>query len=136
MFDRVLRTDEYIPPVSDKSVRPTENASEPKRGVWQSLPVIQHIRRQAQAAAEGVFDVVGEEPIERVGLMPGQAGEGSGLAIAREAEQQLGHAQQAHVDAQAIGDSAFAIAANDTAPAGRKERRLARGKGGTAADAG
>ena len=75
-----------------------------------------HIGRQAQALLQRVLDVLGEDAVDRIGLMAREPWQAMGLAVgAREFKDRLDHAQQARVDGDAIMGDAFTVATDDTA---------------------
>ncbi len=74
-----------------------------------------------EAAAEGVLDLIGEKSVDRVRLVAREMREAAGRAVgAREAEDAQQEAQEARVKRRAVGDRAFAVAADDSALSGRE----------------
>ena len=89
-------------------------------GCWCSAPVPQNEAREAEAAAEGVFDVFGEDAVDRVGLVAREAGEAAGGAVGfrRELQNVLHDAEEAGVEGDTVGEGLLAIAADDAAAGG------------------
>src|SRR3954466_14851855 len=102
-----------------------------------SFRILQHIPWQAQTFLQRVLNVIGEDPVDRVGLVAGQSWETVGLAVgAREFEDRLDHAQEARIDGGAIVGGGFAVSADDPAARGGEPRRLTLLNRKTASDAG
>jgi len=81
----------------------------------------EHVLWEAQAFLQRVLDVLGEDAVDRIGLMAGQAWEAVGLAVGfGEFLDRLDDAQEARVDGDAVVGGGFAVATNDS-PACRGE---------------
>ena len=75
---------------------------------------------EAEAAAEGVLDVFGEDAVDGVGLVAGQDGQPSRGAVGFDVEDVLHDAEEAGVERDAVGKGAFAAPAHDAAAGGAK----------------
>jgi hypothetical protein len=59
-----------------------------------SLPIVENKLGQAQPSLQRVLDVLGEDAVDRIGLMPRQSRQAMGRAVgAREAQDRLHHPQ-------------------------------------------
>ena len=95
-----------------------------------SISIVEDIRGQAQTFLQRVFDVVGEQAVDGIGLVAGEFWQALGLAVgAGETEDGLHHAQETGIGGDAVGDGGLAVAADDTAAIGREVRRVAVGDG-------
>src|SRR5436853_82833 len=79
---------------------------------------------------------MGEQAVERVGLVAGEAGQALGGAVgAGQAEDLLGQAEQASVEAHAVGGCPFTVAADHAAARGGEIGGVAVGDWAAAFDA-
>jgi hypothetical protein len=85
-----------------------------------------------------VFDIFGQEFVDRVGLMAGEDREFFGGAVAagaggfQEADDVLHDAQETGVEGEALGEVGFAVAAEDAAAVGGERDARVVGEGSSA----